>query len=265
MLNYITWGIKPQLLELGDFEIRWYGVLFASAFFFGYQIILKIFKKENVSIELLDKLTLYMFLGTVLGARLGHCLFYEPAYYLSNPLEILMIWHGGLASHGAAVGILSSLYIFSRKNKTSYLWILDRIVIAIALGAFFVRTGNLMNSEIIGKATEVPWAFIFTNIDNVPRHPSQMYEAFSYLMIFGLLYFLYKKGKAAKEGLLFGLFLSLLFTARFLLEFTKEVQVAFEEGLALNMGQLLSIPLVLFGVFMLIRSFRVKAVGVVED
>ena len=230
-------------------------MLFASGFFFGYLIMQRIFKHEKLPIKLLDQLATYMIVSTVIGARLGHVLFYEPTYYLGNPLEILKIWNGGLASHGAAIGILVALYLFSRKNKKPYLWVVDRIVIVVALAGFFIRMGNLMNSEIFGIETVVPWAFIFVQIDNIPRHPTQIYEGLSYLAIFGYLYWYYWKtdGKP-RPGFIFGMFLILLFTVRFFIEFVKVTQVGFEAGMVLNMGQWLSIPFVLVGLYLVFRK-----------
>ncbi len=258
LLNYINWNVDPEIVGFWGLSIRYYGLLFASSFFFGYIIMQKMFKKEGLTIELLDKLTVYMAVGTVIGARLGHCLFYQPDYYLSNPWEIIKIWHGGLASHGAAVGILIAIYYFSKKHKKPYLWTMDRIVIVVALAGFLIRMGNLMNSEIYGNPTELPWGFIFVrNGEVLPKHPTQIYEALSYLVIFVLLYTIYnKKGAQLKQGLIFGLFLILLFTARFFIEFIKEVQVNFEQGMSLNMGQWLSIPFVFIGVFLLYRSLK---------
>ncbi|MFC2151432.1 prolipoprotein diacylglyceryl transferase [Bacteroidota bacterium] len=260
ILSSINWNVDPDIVSFWGLTIRYYGVLFASSFFFGYLIMQKIFKKEGLTVELLDKLTVYMAVGTVLGARLGHCLFYQPDYYLSNPLEIIKIWHGGLASHGAAIGILIALYYFSRKNKKPYLWILDRIVIVVALAGFFIRMGNLMNSEIYGIETSLPWGFIFIRDgQTVPKHPTQIYEALSYLLIFILLYTIYiKKGVEVKKGLIFSIFLILLFTVRFFIEFIKEDQVGFEQGMSLNMGQWLSIPFVLIGLFLFYRSTKQK-------
>ncbi len=267
LLNYINWNVNPDIVSFWGLTIRYYGLLFASSFFFGYIIMQKMFKKEGLTIELLDKLTVYMAIGTVIGARLGHCLFYQPDYYLSHPWEIIKIWHGGLASHGAAVGILIAIYYFSKKHKKPYLWTMDRIVIVVALAGFFIRMGNLMNSEIYGIPTELPWGFNFHQSSSVlsgiekleGRHPTQIYEALSYLIIFVLLYFIYnKKGTQLKQGLIFGLFLILLFTVRFFIEFIKEVQVNFEQGMSLNMGQWLSIPFVLIGVFLLYRSLKLQ-------
>lgn len=260
-LSYITWNLDPEIFHLGPFSIRYYGILFALSFYMGYIIMLKFFKKENLSAELLDKLTIYMAVGTVLGARLGHCLFYQPDYYFSHPLEIIKIWHGGLASHGAGIGILIALYLFSRKYKKPYLWTLDKIAIVVALAGFFIRTGNLMNSEIYGDVTNLPWGFIFKhNGEILPKHPTQIYEALSYLLIFFLLYFLHnKKSIKLKNGTIFGLFMSLLFTVRFLIEFIKEVQVNFENSMTLNMGQILSIPFILIGIGIIVyNSFYAK-------
>jgi len=252
----IPWNVNPEIFSVGKFAIRWYGLLFASSFFFGYLIMAGFFKKEKISEEVLDRLTLYMALGTIIGARLGHCLFYEPAYYLSNPVEILMVWHGGLASHGAGIGIFIALYLFAKKSKKSYLWILDRVAVVVALSGFFIRTGNLMNSEIYGVETNLPWGFIFLrNGETLPKHPTQIYEALAYLLVFILLYFIYKRNNEVfKSGLLFSLFMILVFSFRFFVEFIKNNQVAFESGMTLNMGQWLSIPFVLLGIILLYKT-----------
>lgn len=259
ILDYIHWNVNPEIFRLGGFAIRWYGLFFALSFYFGYMIMGGIFKRESVPASVLDNLSLYMILGTVIGARLGHCLFYEPEIYLTHPLEILKIWEGGLASHGAAIGILVSLFIFAKKYNFTYFWILDRIVIVVALAGFMIRMGNLMNSEIYGKATTLPWAFIFLRQDfsMVPRHPTQIYEGIAYLLLFIFLYLTYrKKGVLLPEGLLFGWFLVVLFGARFLLEFLKENQVDFENKLTLNLGQGLSIPFILIGVYIIYRVYK---------
>lgn len=217
----------------------------------------KFFTKEKIPHGLLDVLLTYMFLGTVIGARLGHCLFYEPAYYLKHPLEVLKVWEGGLASHGGAIGILIFMYIFSKRHKLSYLWLIDRIVITVAQGGFFIRLGNLMNSEIIGKTTDMPWAFIFKSTDEHPRHPTQIYEALCYLLIFiFLIYYYYRKNCKPKEGIIFGIFLIALFSVRFLIEFLKEVQVGFENKLPLDLGQLLSIPFIIAGIIIIILKSK---------
>lgn len=252
----VHWDISPDIFSIGPITIRWYGLLFALSFLIGYQIINVIFTKEHRSEHDLNDLVWYMILGTVFGARLGHCLFYNPVYYLSHPVEILEIWKGGLASHGAAIGILTAVYLYVRKRKEiTFLWLMDRIVITVALAGFFIRMGNLFNSEIIGKPTNAGWGFIFTAIDNVPRHPAQLYESIAYLIVFFILFiFYFKSGGKFNQGLLFGLFLILVFAFRFVVEFVKENQSLFEEKMILNMGQLLSIPFVLIGIYLLFRK-----------
>jgi len=206
---------------------------------------------------LLDKLTIYMVVSTVIGARLGHCLFYEPDLYLANPISILYIWEGGLASHGAGIGIIVGLWIFSRKTQRPFLWIIDRIAVVVALAGTFIRTGNLMNSEIFGNITTLPWGFRFLRASNPleqadPRHPTQIYEALSYLLIFFfLLFYYYRKDGKPRQGILIGWFLVLVFGMRFLIEFIKEPQVDFERSMTLNMGQLLSIPFIMIGVLLI--------------
>jgi len=260
IFTFIEWNVSPEIFHLGPLSIRWYGFLFAMAFVAGYFIMSTIFRKENRSKQDLEQLSVYMIFGTVIGARLGHCLFYNPTYYLANPIEILKVWEGGLASHGAAIGIIISQYIFSKKNKNyDLMWILDRIVIVVALGGSFIRLGNLFNSEIIGHPTQVSWAFIFTSVDDLPRHPTQLYESIAYLIIFFVLWMIYQKGNAkTKKGFLLGLFLILVFTFRFFVEFLKENQSTFEAGMALNMGQLLSIPFVIAGIVFIIQSSKPK-------
>lgn len=261
IITSIWWTVSPEILKLGPFSLRWYGLLFALAFVFGYIILSKVYTKEKKSLEDLEKLSIYVILGTVVGARLGHCLFYDPAYYLTNPIEILKVWQGGLASHGAAIGILTALYLFSKKKKDqNIIWILDRLVIVVALGGAFIRLGNLFNSEIIGKATDLPWAFVFVRVDEIPRHPTQLYESLFYFLSFIILYFIYqKKSVILKPGFLFGLFLILIFGFRFFIEFLKENQSAFESALPINMGQILSIPFVLLGLYFIFRKKQLPA------
>lgn len=261
IISSIWWTVSPEILKLGPFSLRWYGLLFALAFVFGYVILSKIYKKEKKSLEDLEQLSIYVILGTVIGARLGHCLFYDPAYYLTNPVEILKVWRGGLASHGAAIGILTAIYLFSKKKKDqNIIWILDRLIIVVALGGAFIRLGNLFNSEIIGKATDLPWAFVFVRVDEIPRHPTQLYESLFYFLSFIILYFIYqKKSVTLKPGFLFGLFLILIFGFRFFIEFLKENQSAFESALPINMGQILSIPFVLLGLYFIFRKKQFTA------
>jgi prolipoprotein diacylglyceryl transferase len=257
--RYIIWNIDPKIFQLGPFEVRWYGLFFALGIFIAFLLLNRIYKKENISIEKLDKLFIYVFPGIIIGARLGHCLFYDPSFYLTHPVEIIKVWKGGLASHGAAIGILIALYFYSKYEHEKLLTILDRLVFVVPLGGAFIRIGNLFNSEIIGKPTNVPWAFNFTRIDSLPRHPTQLYEAIAYLSIFILLFSLRKKNNIVeKSGFITGLFLILLFAARFLIEFFKENQSSFENSMPLNMGQLLSFPFILAGIFLLLKSIEMK-------
>lgn len=271
LLNYIVWNVSPDIFSvpdsvplIGGFTLRWYGVLFATGFVLGYLILQKIFKKEGIDQKLTDDLFTYMFIFTIIGARLGHVLFYEPHYYFTHPLQILEIWHGGLASHGAAIGILLGLYLFARKHKKSYMWVLDRIAIVVPLAGFFIRMGNLMNSEIFGYPTHMPWGFVFVRSDIPalavgPHHPTQIYEGLAYLLIFVFLYRFYQTHKThLKSGKLFGYFMLLIFLARFLIEFLKEPQEAWEKHLWFDMGQILSIPLIILGIAVLIWANKQK-------
>jgi phosphatidylglycerol:prolipoprotein diacylglycerol transferase len=265
ILNYITWNVSDIIIQFdmpvfGTVALRWYGLLFASGFVLGQIILTRMYRAEKVDEKWVDVITLYMIVGTVIGARLGHCLFYEPEVYLKDPIRILKVWEGGLASHGATIGILLALYLYSRKFKFDYLWVLDRIVIVVALGGALIRLGNLMNSEIVGKASDVPWAFIFMRnheFAQVPRHPAQLYESISCFILFAVLLLIWRMRKQfTPRGRIFGLFVVILFSLRFLYEFLKEPQVGFEESMALNMGQILSIPLILVGLYILIRSYQ---------
>jgi phosphatidylglycerol---prolipoprotein diacylglyceryl transferase len=264
LINFINWDVSPEIFNLGPVSVRWYGLLFALSFVFGYMILTRIFVKEDKPKTDVEQLSVYVIFGTVIGARLGHCLFYNPVYYLSNPIEILKVWEGGLASHGAALGILIALYLYSRKKKDqNYFWLLDRLVIVVALGGSLIRLGNLFNSEIYGIETQVPWAFIFPNgagSGMVPRHPTQIYESLAYLISFVILFVTYnKRRKIFNNGFLFGLFLILVFTFRFFVEFIKAVQEPFEANLPLKMGQWLSIPFVLIGIYFLIKGMPKKS------
>lgn len=259
-LLVIPWDVNPEIFRIGSLAVRWYGLLFASGFLFSYIIMNKILKNENQGKAVLDRLTIYMIIGVMVGMRLGHCLFYEPEYYLRHPVEILKIWHGGLASHGGAIGILIALWLFKIKEKKDYFWILDRIAIVAALCSFLIRMGNLMNSEIYGVETTLPWGFVFLrNHEVVPKHPTQIYEGLVYLLIFFLLYYLYwrKKGEHY-QGMLVSLVCILVFTSRFLVEFVKEDQVVFEATMKLNMGQWLSIPFIIMGIVGLYLSLEYK-------
>ncbi len=258
-MNYFVWDISPEIFRVGSLSVRWYGLLFALGFIVGYELFQWFFKIEKKNVKDIDKLTIVMILSTIIGARLGHCFFYEPQYYLSNPIEILYVWKGGLASHGAAIAILIGIWYFVSRNKQyKYLWILDRLVITVAFAGALIRLGNFFNSEILGIPTNVPWAIIFSSVDDIPRHAVQLYESISYFIIF--LYLLieyYRKKENSPTGRTFGAFLTLVFLARFILEFYKEQQTTLESGLPLHMGQLLSIPFILIGLFFWIKSYKI--------
>ncbi|MBX9852473.1 MAG: prolipoprotein diacylglyceryl transferase [Cytophagaceae bacterium] len=359
IFNFILWDASPEIVQLGPVSIRWYSILFILGFLIGQRILIRIYRIEGKNEKDVDTITIYMLLATIIGARLGHCLFYDPIGYLKNPIDILKVWEGGLASHGGAAGILIATFLYSRKaTNQSYLYVIDRIVITVALAGCLIRLGNLMNSEIIGKPTNTPTAFLFVHdthkiiesidedmikdvkmkengskipsgdntvdlagidVDIVfrkgkidkdsiaqfltytipsvgahtsehvifpypivpeiketgneyhavikafayPRHPSQLYESLSSLALFFLLLYVYSRKKGnTPEGRLFGLFLVILFSLRFIYEYQKENQVGFEadmiERFGVNMGQLLSIPFVLVGIFILLRSFKKK-------
>ena len=270
MISSIIWDIDPNIFEELEFP-RWYGVCWALGMMLGYLLIQCIYQQEGKSQSNPDKLLSYLIIGVMIGARLGHVFFYEPRYYLENPIEILPIrlkphfaftGLAGLASHGGIVGTFVALYLYSRKYKTDSLWTLDRLVIGGALLGGFIRLGNLVNSEIIGTPTNVPWAFIFSHIDGIPRHPAQLYEAIFYFLIAFILYMTWKsKIVTHSKGFLFGLGITLIFLQRFLVEFVKENQVPFEDGLLLNMGQLLSIPLIIVGIFFMTKGLRSSAVN----
>lgn len=356
MYSFILWDVSPELFEIGGFSVRWYGLLFAMAFLLGQTVMRRIFRREGKTEKQLDSLTIYGVLATVIGARLGHCLFYEPEVYLADPVKILYVWEGGLASHGAALGLIVAIYLYCRKQKMRYVWLVDRMVLVVALAGGLIRTGNVMNSEIVGTPTEQSWGMMYvhnTRVDiereiyrdeliagnfkdfqivrngkdtivdgqplvgldyvvnlnrpsadslsrslwmraisdglamearqglvfttwldgismieespttrvfplyGVPRHPGQMYEGISNYLLFAVLMFLYWKRKAGeREGLLGGIFLVWVFSMRFVWELFKENQVAFEDQMSLNMGQILSLPLIAFGLFLLVRALR---------
>lgn len=291
MILAIDWNVTSELID-GWKTPNLYGLLFVTGLMLGYFVVRRTFKSEGVPENILDKLVIYMVLATVIGARLGHVLFYGPywdvidAYgvvieegYFSHPMNIIKIWEGGLASHGGAMAILISLYLFSKwVSKKPMMWILDRIVAPIAIAGCFIRLGNLVNHEIVGDLTNLPWAFKFQYyyneeigmFDPRPRHPAQLYEAISYVVIFIVLIWMYwKKNAWKKPGVLFGTFLILLFGARFAIEFVKLGQTARDEYLSINTGQILSIPFVLAGVVILWLALKKKPIEskafIVED
>lgn len=256
MFAFIHWDVDPELFRVGEFAIRYYGLLFSTAIVAGYFTLNHLFKNEGLPENETERLSLYLLVGTVVGARLGHTLFYQPGVYLADPVKILEVWKGGLASHGAAFGLVAASYLFHKKRKReSYLWLVDRLVVAVTAGIGFVRIGNLMNSEIVGAPTDAAWAFIFERVDMIPRHPSQLYEAIAYFAIFGVLFYLYKKRREKfHDGFLIGLGLALIFTFRFLVELVKANQVDFESGMIVNMGQILSLPFIATGVWLFTRA-----------
>jgi len=272
IINYIHWNIDPEIFNLFGISLRYYGTLFVGGLILSIYILNWIFKKEGIPLDRLEKLSIYGMIGIVAGARLGHCLFYEPSYYLSHPLEIILpiqptadggykfSGFQGLASHGGALGFLIALYFYSRKTKHSMIDAVDLIAIVGALVGGFIRLGNFMNSEIIGMPTTKPWGVIFERVDNVPRHPAQLYEAISYFVIFMIMMILYKKmRKRCKNGFFFGLVLVMVFTARFVIEFVKENQVGFEDKMTFNMGQILSLPYIVVGIgFIIYGLIRTK-------
>ena len=273
----VTWNVDPVLFKIGSLSIRYYSLLFVAGFPFGYWLFTKFFRREGVNEEILEPLLYLLLFGTVVGARLGHCLFYEPAYYLSNPLEIIKVWHGGLASHGGAIALVLCILWYAKKYGAkegfNALWVFDRLVITICFAGCLIRLGNLMNSEIFGDATNLPWGFRFVNSyewvstygpkafppDGTACHPTQIYEALCYLILGFLLIWLYqKKSDKIYRGFIFGLFFIGCFGSRFLIEFIKNDQVGFEQGMTLNMGQLLSIPFVLAGIGLVVASYRLR-------
>lgn len=270
MINYITWTVDPILFHLGSIKVAWYSIFFGvSLIIIGYAIVEKMWQHEQLPERWLNYLFLYTILGTIVGARLGHCLFYDPQYYLANPLEILQTWKGGLASHGGVIGIIICIYFYSKKvTHKSMLWTFDRLVVPTGLVAGMIRLGNLMNHEIYGHPTDLPWGFRFiTNIPqwqagadpifSLPSHPTQIYEALAYFAIFGICMYLYWKRDIEKRtGLLFGIFMIWVFTFRFFVEFVKNPQESFEYGMTLNMGQLLSIPFILVGIASVVYALK---------
>lgn len=266
---FIHWNVDPEIVKIAGISVRYYGILFVGGILLAILLLEKMAKTDGFTQKEWDKFTLYGLLGIVLGARLGHCLFYEPGYFLAHPVEILLpmrqfpdgTYHftgfQGLASHGGALGLIIAIALFTYQTKRKIWTTLDLVAVVTPLSAFFIRMANLMNSEIIGKPTDVPWAFVFEKVDMLPRHPSQLYEGISYILIFALNILLYRKFKnRVGTGFFFGLTIALIFIARFFIEFLKERQVAFEESMTIDMGQWLSIPFVLIGVYLVWRSLK---------
>ena len=274
ILNYIIWNPDLVALSLGPLHLRWYSLCWLIGLAAAYFIVKRLYKEQGIKPELFDPLFVYCFIGILAGARLGHCLFYEPGYFLSSGshmIEMLLpirftpdgSWHftgyEGLASHGGTIGLMTALWLYVRQTKVGLWTVLDNVAIATPATACMIRLGNLMNSEIIGKATDVPWAFVFERVDMLPRHPGQFYEAMAYALFFVIgLYFYRKRPEKVGTGFFFGLCLTLIFTARFFIEYTKEIQETFEAGMLLNMGQLLSLPFIIIGALCMWKGERMK-------
>ena len=267
LLLYIHWDINPEIANVFGISFRYYSILFLSGLLLSYYKLSNVFKREHFQKDLLDSLLIYGIVGIMVGARLGHCLFYQPEYFLSHPLEMVLPFrfydgfeftgYQGLASHGGVFGIFIAIIIFAKKKKLSFIKIIDMTAIVSGIGAGFIRLANLMNSEIIGKPTKFSWGFIFERVDHVPRHPAQLYEAICYFLIFILLNQLYMRNKGALgTGFFFGILITSIFSIRFFIEFIKENQVSFEDDLLVNMGQILSVPYVLLGLGFILYGLR---------
>lgn len=279
LLNYIVWNPDLEAFRLGPLAVRWYGLMWITGLALAYFVVKRLYKEQKIKDEYFDPLFIYCFFGILIGARLGHCIFYEPDYFLTSgkgliemilPIRFLpeggfkLIGYAGLASHGGTLGLMIALYMYVRKTKLSIWTVLDNIAIATGTTACFIRLGNLMNSEIIGKVTDVPWAFIFEHVDKVPRHPGQLYEAIAYAILFCIMWTIYKRSHQhptsntqhpqVGTGWYFGFCLTYIFTFRFFIEYTKEIQEAFEASLPIDMGQILSIPFIILGAYCMIRA-----------
>ena len=262
---YIDWNPSIEAFSIGGFAMRWYALCWLIGLLSAYFIVRKLYKEQKIKDELFDPLFVYCFVGILAGARLGHCIFYEPDYFLSSDKHIVEMivpirfladggWkftgYAGLASHGGTLGLIAALWLYVRRTKLPIWQVLDNIAIATPVTACFIRLGNLMNSEIIGKVTDVPWAFVFEQVDMQPRHPGQLYEAIVYALLFFIGWYLYRRmPQKVGTGFFFGLCLTYIFTARFFIEYTKEVQEAFEASLPIDMGQILSIPFIIIGIY----------------
>lgn len=269
-LLYITWKPELEAFHLGPLTVRWYGLCWLIGFALAYYLVRRLYKEQKIKDELFDPLFIYCFLGILIGARLGHCIFYQPDYFLTSwkgfvemllPIHFMadgswkMVGYAGLASHGGTLGLIIALWLYVRKTKLSIWRVLDNIAIATGSMACCIRLGNLMNSEIIGKVTDLPWAFVFEKVDMLPRHPGQLYEAIAYAILFFLLWDLHKKlPEKIGTGWYFGFCLTYIFTFRFFIEYTKEIQEAFEASLPIDMGQILSIPFIVLGVWCMVRA-----------
>ena len=278
-LLYIVWNPSLEAFSIGPMTFRWYSLCWLIGLALAYFVVHRLYKEQKIKDELFDPLFIYCFIGILVGARLGHCLFYQPDYYLTSfkgffemllPIHFLpdggwkLTGYAGLASHGGTAGLMLALWLYTKRTKLSIWTVLDNIAIATGITACFIRLGNLMNSEIIGKVTDVPWAFIFEKVDAVPRHPGQLYEAIAYALLFLIMWGIYKKNFGRNNtyqvgnGWYFGFCLTYIFTFRFFIEYTKEIQEAFEASLPIDMGQILSIPFIIVGVYYMMKAARSK-------
>lgn len=253
----MVWDINPIMFSVAGLTVHWYGFLFAVAIMSGFQVMKWIYVNEGQPVEALDTILIYAVVGIIVGARLGHCLFYDPQFYLTHPLKILAIWEGGLASHGGGLGAIITAWLYVRRHDVNLMWLLDRLGIATALFGFFVRMANFVNSEIVGNPTSVPWGIVFKRIDDATRHPAQLYEAIAYLVSFFILAAIYRSTNAKdKPGYLFGVFLCLIFVARITIEFFKTKQAAYANELVFSTGQMLSVPFLLVGVGLVVWASK---------
>lgn len=257
MGNHLIWNIDPQVFSFSEVP-RWYGLIFAGGIVGGYALMKRMFIKEHKDIELVDKLLVYVFVGMLVGMRLGHCFFYEADQYLRDPIRIFKIWEGGYASHGGFAGLIVAILLFCRKYKSiNIMWLLDRMTIPSMFAAGAIRVGNFFNSEMVGRTSDVPWAIVFKLVDDNPRHPGQLYEAIGFFTLFGVGLYIYSKEKLRdRRGLLLGTILTFGMSWRFFVEFFKENQVGFENDMVLNMGQILSIPFIAVGIYLLWNTLR---------
>jgi prolipoprotein diacylglyceryl transferase len=283
ILSYIVWNPSQEAFSIGPMMFRWYSLCWLIGLAIAFFVVRHLYKEQKIKAELFDPLFIYCFFGILIGARLGHCIFYQPDYFLTSfkgffemllPIHFLpeggwkLTGYAGLASHGGTAGLMLALWLYTKRTKLSIWTVLDNIAIATGTTACFIRLGNLMNSEIIGKVTDVPWAFIFEKVDAVPRHPGQLYEAIAYALLFVIMWCIYKKFANSQEhqalhvgtGWYFGFCLAYIFTFRFFIEYTKEIQEAFEASLPIDMGQILSIPFIIVGVYCMIRAKKMKSV-----
>jgi len=256
-MEHFIWNIDPIILHLGPLQLRWYGLFFVGSFFLGLMMLQWIFKREGKDPALLDNFLIYVLVGTVIGARLMHCLAYEPEFYLSHPIEILKVWKGGLASHGGLIGVVIALYFYAKRYQLAFFWLISRVAIVGTITAAFVRFGNFFNSEILGLPSEEPWAIIFSRIDMLPRHPVQLYEAFAYLVLLVILLKVYKSVSFSfSTKILPGIFFTYMFTVRFLLEYTKTRQADYTTSLPFSTGQMLSLPFIVLGLIWMLWAFK---------